>query len=640
MDSMTALRQFSIFALLSLFASLALALLFFPELLLARNINQYKDTLSTSAPSTASNHTLSFVVGATLAPSSYIEIIPPAGFEVTNVPTFAPERNVELRVNGSLRDVGSVVSVTDDFVDITPGSPGLIRYTLNSSIGIAAGSQIEIKIGNHTSRANAFSEVFDVDLQATTTTEADTEPIINASTVGTHMVDVKIYDGVQVADAGFLIALVDRVGVGPIDTRELVPPYRFNGSPTGTLSGTTVGVEITLETDELATCKYSLSPDVSYDDISTRFTTTGSIYHAKVVIVTPGSVNRFYVRCMDDEFNKNIDDYIIQFVVNAAPTGISNTVGSTSGDGTGSGNDGGGSGAGGGGTSGSSDGDNPTTGAQSGGGGSGGGSGGGGGGGSGANGGGGFESADGPYRSGDAQVVISGFTAPRSTVTALVDGKITETTTANASGEFSVTISAIARGAYTFGIYSTDASRVKSTTFSTSFTVTGARESALSNVLIAPTILATPDPVNPGQALTLSGYSIPNATITLENEKDGSTASRKQYTAQSTSNGVWSISVDTTGFQTGTYKTRAKAAQTTTLVTSFSSYVLYGVGQAATKTLNSDLNRDGKVNLTDFSILLFWWNSNGGTSDPSADINGDAKVNLTDFSILLFNWTG
>ena len=47
-----------------------------------------------------------------------------------------------------------------------------------------------------------------------------------------------------------------------------------------------------------------------------------------------------------------------------------------------------------------------------------------------------------------------------------------------------------------------------------------------------------------------------------------------------------------------------------------------------------DLNNDGFVNLTDFSILLFYWN----TSNANADINGDGIVNLTDFSIMLFHW--
>ncbi|MCA9360257.1 hypothetical protein KC850_04480, partial [Candidatus Kaiserbacteria bacterium] len=69
-------------------------------------------------------------------------------------------------------------------------------------------------------------------------------------------------------------------------------------------------------------------------------------------------------------------------------------------------------------------------------------------------------------------------------------------------------------------------------------------------------------------------------------------------------------------------------------------YHFYGVGKTADVPINADLNRDTKVNLIDFSILLFWWNSNGGDSDPPADINRDGNVSLTDFSRLLFNWTG
>jgi hypothetical protein len=371
------------------------------------------------------------------------------------------------------------------------------------------------------------------------------------------------------------------------------------------------------------------------------FLNSGLIFHSTAVTVTPNSVQRFYVKCMDDEFNINSDDYLIIFTVNARPTGVSNTEGSTTGNGTGSGNNGGGAGGGGGGTSGASDGVAPTTGGSTGGGGSGGGGGGGAGGVSGSGGGGGFESTVGPYRSGDGQVTISGLTAPRSAVSVLVDGKIAKAAIAGSDGSYSIVLDLIARGVYTFGVYSTDLAKTKSSTFSTSFTVTGARASALSNVTLTPSLLVAPDPAVPGSPLTISGYTIPNATVTLETEKEGSGASKKTFTTQSSSIGFWSVTVDTNGLSSGTYKARAKAAQSASGVsTNFSNYVLYGVGQSANRPLNTDLNRDGKVNLVDFSILLFWWGTAGGDSDPPADINTDAKVNLTDFSILLFNWTG
>ena len=72
----------------------------------------------------------------------------------------------------------------------------------------------------------------------------------------------------------------------------------------------------------------------------------------------------------------------------------------------------------------------------------------------------------------------------------------------------------------------------------------------------------------------------------------------------------------------------------------FSTSVQLFVGVDGQPTINADLNRDGSVNLTDFSIMIFWWQTNGGESDPPADINGNGNVGIEDFSILLFNWTG
>ena len=49
-----------------------------------------------------------------------------------------------------------------------------------------------------------------------------------------------------------------------------------------------------------------------------------------------------------------------------------------------------------------------------------------------------------------------------------------------------------------------------------------------------------------------------------------------------------------------------------------------------------DLNKDGKVNLVDFSILLYYWK----TTHHEADINIDGIVDLADFSIMMYCWTG
>jgi len=603
-------------------------------------VAQYRDVITSSAPEAAANHSLSFTILTDMSPGSYFEFETPIDFEIRASSTFSELRNVELRVNGIRREVGSSLSFTEDFVEIFPGLGGLIRYTLNTGNGIQSGDSLELKIGNHTTLGRK-SPITYVDMMlGTTTLAADIKPIINSPTPAMYRMNLRMFDGGEIGGAGFVVTVIESVGVGG-DTTETVPPLRFNGAPSGTLPGTTFSVEVTLETEELAICKFDRVASTTYDAMPFTFTNTGFLNHSAVLGVTPGSVQSIYVRCMDDEFNKNIDDYLIYFVVSSPPTGISSPTGSTTGNGTGNADVGSGTGTGpSGGVSGGGGGLQTTAGGSSGGGGSGGGGGGGGGPSSGSQGGGGFEASDAPFRSGDGQVTISGFTAPRSQVFIGVDGKAAKTGTAGSNGEYSITLDLIARGVYTFGVYSVDSAKTKTSTFSTSFTVTGARASALSNITLPPSITATPNPVTPGQPITISGFSLPNATITVENEKEGSTASRKQFTAQANAAGAWTVAVESTGLANGTYKARAKAQVLGGQTTSFSTYVTYGVGQAGTTPLNADLSRDGKVNLTDFSILLFWWSSNGGDSNPSADINSDGRVNLTDFSILLFNWTG
>lgn len=606
----------------------------------ALNIHSYSDTISNSQPLAYADHTFEFTIRTDVAPGGYIEITPPTGFEIISTSTF-DVRNVELYVDGVPRTASSTLSATTDQVIITTGSPGLIRYNLNSTTGISSDADLELRIGSHTSNANAFSINYSTST-GTTTTPADIPPIRNSSEPGTYKMNVVVGGGTAPAYADFNIVVVKPISIAGVDTTESVPPYRFNGAPDGEIGGTTLNVEISLETDELAVCKYSQTASTSYALMSGTFEVTGQIVHTQLVAVVTESLNTYYVRCIDDEGNFNTDDYIIAFTSPAPPTGSGNEEGDVEGDGTGSGNDGSGSGTGGGGSSSGSGGTGSTGGSSSGSGGSGGGSGGSSGDESDGETGGGFESGDAPYQSGDAQVIINGYAFPGSIVYALVDGNIAESTRANSSGKYTVTIEDISKGVYTFGVYAIDDDDVKSSTFSTSFTVTGGKTSSLSNINIMPSILVTPDPVDIGQMVAISGFAIPDATVTIENQKDGSSISLKTFTTTSDGDGAWSLEIDTTSFSQDTYKVRAKAKQEADLglETGFSNYTYYGVGGEAQVALNADLNRDGSVNLTDFSILLFWWGSDGGASDPPADINRDGNVSLTDFSILLFNWTG
>lgn len=587
----------------------------------AAQITTYRDLLSDSGPATSSNHTITFTTTRTIPPSGTIRFEPEPG-QFTIPATDFDLDNVELAVftsgNFVTRLSTGTPSGTEDGVQITTGTSGNIEFTLNSTVGIPASSQIRILLGNHTVSA--------------TSTDLG---LINPNATGTHNYYLITDDGVSSSRVRGHYAIVDKVLVPDFDTTETVPPFRFNGAPSGTISGTTLIVQISVETDEFAKCRYSTASGTPYLSMSNEFTSSFTTIHSRNVNVATNTTYTYFVRCTDDEDNVNTDDYVITFFVPEYPQGVPGDEGDEEDEGTGTGD---GSGSTNNGTGGSG-GSNQAGGS------SGSGSGGGGGGGSGASsnsspGGGGFEGSNKPYQSGDGLVIITGYASPRSTVTILVDGVKADEKTSGSDGSFSITLDEIARGAYTFGVYGTDRNGTRSSTFSTTFTVTGSRGSTLSNINVMPSIKITPDPVEPNSTAVISGYTIPNATVTLENQNDKSRASLKTFTIQSDSAGAWSIDVSTNGFTTGTYKARAKAVQVGGTATNFSGYTYYGVGQQADTPRTSDLNRDGKVNLTDFSILLFWWNTDGGASNPPADINRDGKVSLTDFSILIFNWTG
>lgn len=583
----------------------------------AATIISYNDTISDSAPSEYSNHTINFTLTEDLDPGDIIRFRPPTGAYTIPATNFSSQ-NVQLYVATSsgyvARPSATSSSPTEDGVSITSGTSGNILLTLNSSTGLPSGATGQLRIGTHTENA--------------TTTDLG---ILNPTATGTQPIQLEFGPVGNPDQYTAHVAHIESINVGPIDTTETDPPVRFNGAPSGELSGTTLNVEMSLRTNEFATCRYSTASGTPFSSMPSTFDQTSfSTIHTKEIAVATSTSYTFYVRCIDDEGNFNTDDFVISFSVPEFPEGQPGDPGDEE--------DPGGTGSSG--TDGGSDGSDEGS-SSSGSSGSGGGGGSGGSGGSGNNTGtGGGFSGTGPFQSGDGRVIINGFAFPRSQIYILVDGQIAEQVRADSDGEFSATIDEIARGTYTFGVYAVDSRDTRSSTFSTSFLVTGSRGSTLSNVNVMPSILVEPDPVDIGQTLTVSGYSIPDATVTIENQNDTSSVSLQTFSTNSDSSGFWTTDIDTSRFSRGTYKVRAKSRQSDGVSTNFSEFTFYGVGQEADIPLDSDLNRDGSVNLIDFSILLFWWNSDGGASDPPADINQDGTVSLTDFSIMIFNWTG
>jgi cysteine-rich repeat protein len=239
---------------------------------------------------------------------------------------------------------------------------------------------------------------------------------------------------------------------------------------------------------------------------------------------------------------------------------------------------------------------------------------------------------------GQTQVSITGRAYPGRPVNILLDATTVGSVQADNQGRFEFTTNADP-GTATLGIWSTDSAGTRSITLNSTFDVTQGAITNVNGLVLPPTLRLSNANPNPGDTITLSGQAIPGARIEVQ---VGTTGGRT-LTATSSPNGQWQATLATAGLNRAEYAIRARSQLgTSPLVTqsNWSSTVQMFLGVEGRATTPSDLSRDGRINLTDFSILIFWWNSNGGNSNPSADINSNGRVGIEDFSILLFNWTG
>lgn len=238
---------------------------------------------------------------------------------------------------------------------------------------------------------------------------------------------------------------------------------------------------------------------------------------------------------------------------------------------------------------------------------------------------------------GDTQVTIQGKAFPNATVTILIDGTSVGTVRTNSKGEFTFNTETDP-GTASLSFYASDNAGTRSATVNTTFDITQGAVTNVNGILIPPTIRTANANVNPGDVITLSGQTVPSVTVEVVVDNNA-----QKLTTTSDASGNWSLQFDTKSVSVSEHTVKARFV---TGANALKTESIYGtalqlfVGVKGKATSNSDLNRDGKVNLIDFSILIFWWGTAGGNSNPPADINGNGKVGLEDFSILLFNWTG
>jgi len=598
------------------------------------------DRISLSGPGVKANHTITFKLSKNIPASGKIVISPENGFFVESGFDYSDvDFGISSNINGPFteRDLATTSSALSDGVEVVASTTsGSITINLNSSAGISAGTYLRVLLGTNA----VYGEIGD-------------KQIINPSAVNDYNISIYTYNNfnVFIERSNVKVYIIEPVTMG-VKT----PKSRSNGSPIGYLVYGTTQTIMSLYTNFPARCRYSTASGTPYASMTDDFsysTASSSFYHSVVIDgLQNGHTYDYYVRCIDDDgisddetgcFYSNASttpyttasgtpilelqctDYYIRFFISSIEGGVGDESG-VGGDGDNDNEDNGGS----------SDGSSSS---------SGGGSGSGSGGGSGAPGNGPGTGKYLPYPPlpGEPGVILEGYAFPNRDVVILKDGVEVGRALGGSNADFGGFLSDLTRGVYTFSLWSDDVNGLKSNTFSTTFWIDNGTQTTVSDIILSPTISIVNNSVSVGDTLEVHGYSVPNAKIEawmyLESDGDSDDEKITKNEGVISASGAWSLYINTDSLNNGTYLLKARVIMDVG-VSPFSKSLKVSLGEGVVsdegECSGADLNHDKKVNLTDFSILLYHW----GTNNACADQNHDGNVDLTDFSIMMYYWTG
>ena len=223
----------------------------------------------------------------------------------------------------------------------------------------------------------------------------------------------------------------------------------------------------------------------------------------------------------------------------------------------------------------------------------------------------------------NAAVKFMGYGHPGDLVTIKEGGATIGTTEILSDGTFEKQLDGQAPGLHTYTLRAQDVTSARYTSPETIFTnLENGYLFVFSNIVFSPTIGLSKSSYKQGEGIKTLGSTHPTSTV------DVYYASPLHKWVTSTGTGAWSYTL--------TEKLSVGAHQTYCHVTvgSYTSDLSEIVPFTVTAACLGDFNNDGWVNLTDFSILLYYW----GKHDTTHDLSGDGYINLTDFSIMLFYW--
>ena len=218
----------------------------------------------------------------------------------------------------------------------------------------------------------------------------------------------------------------------------------------------------------------------------------------------------------------------------------------------------------------------------------------------------------------DTIATFSGFTSPNAFVTILDSNTVVGTTSADAAGVFTKSLTNQTAGNHAFGIQVIDSGGASTPVINLLINLQPHAETIVGDLAMPVTITA-----QTGVRPVLGGTGTPGSTLSIFIEPGGVIE-----TAAVAPDGSWSHTL-ATQLPSGTVTAYVVASTPSGLVSAPSSTVSFDI-----TCMIADYNCSGHIDMVDFSILMYYW----GTADPTTDLNNDHIVDLTDFSILMFYW--
>ena len=234
-------------------------------------------------------------------------------------------------------------------------------------------------------------------------------------------------------------------------------------------------------------------------------------------------------------------------------------------------------------------------------------------------------------------VVLSGKAYPGGTITLYVDSTVYGTTSADASANFRMDISDVTPGIHNFGIHAMD-SIGRSSILNYSILIFPNTSIVIGGIFSPPTLSLRTGTVQISEPIIASGQTVPNAEVSIIIDSYNSTVRR----ATSDAGGFWSVEIDASSLKPGIHRIQAWTLQDEDISP------LSGIAEITITSgllivpfacnLRGDVNNDCRVNLIDLLSIAYWYRR-PGTPPAKFDLVSDSVIDLSDFSILSYYWS-